>query len=73
MRKAWQEKYTMALRFISCSEPPDDAEALMASSAILLDEDQDDALRLVKSFVARLEQQSHQGLKSHLDKRGKLK
>lgn len=35
---------------------------------ILLDKDQDDALRLVKDFVARLEQQSHQGLKSHLDK-----
>ena len=35
---------------------------------ILLDEDQGDALRLVKSFVARLEQQSHKGLKSHLDK-----
>jgi len=33
-----------------------------------LEDDSDDALRLVKGFVARLEQQSHQGLKSHLDK-----
>jgi hypothetical protein len=35
---------------------------------VLLDKDQDDALRLIKSFVARLEQQGNRGLKSHLDK-----
>lgn len=35
---------------------------------VLLDEDQHDALRLIKSFVGRLEQQGRQGLKSHLDK-----
>jgi hypothetical protein len=43
-------------------------EEFLRMKRILLDEDQEDALRLVKSFVARLEQQSHQSLKSHLDK-----
>ena len=43
-------------------------EEFMRMKSILLDEDQNDALRLVKSFLARLEQQSRQGLKSHLDK-----
>ena len=32
-----------------------------------MDNDKDDALRLIKSFIKRLEQQKHQGMKSHLD------
>ncbi len=35
---------------------------------VVLDKDQDEALRLIKQFVARLEQQDNQGLKSHLDR-----
>jgi hypothetical protein len=35
---------------------------------LVLDKDRDEALRLIKSFVARLEQQDNQGLKSHLDR-----
>ena len=33
-QKVWQEKYTMAIRFISSSEPIDEAEVQMASLAI---------------------------------------
>jgi len=32
-----------------------------------MDDDKDEALRLVKDFIKRLEQQKHQGMKSHLD------
>jgi hypothetical protein len=32
-----------------------------------IDDDQDEALRLIKSFIKRLEQQKHQGMKSHLN------
>jgi hypothetical protein len=32
-----------------------------------MDDDKDDALRLIKSFIKRLEQQKHQGMKSHLN------
>jgi hypothetical protein len=35
---------------------------------VVLDKDRDEALRLIKQFVARLEQQDNQGLKSHLDR-----
>jgi hypothetical protein len=34
----------------------------------VLDRDLEEALRLIKSFVIRLEQQNHRGLKSHLEK-----
>lgn len=33
-----------------------------------MDDDKDEALRLIKSFIKRLEQQKHQGMKSHLDR-----
>jgi hypothetical protein len=42
-------------------------EELLQMKMIVMDEDRDDALRLIKSFVARLEQQGNRGLKSHLD------
>jgi hypothetical protein len=32
-----------------------------------MDDDKDEALRLVKDFIKRLEQQKQQGMKSHLD------
>ena len=32
-----------------------------------MDDDIDEALRLIKSFIKRLEQQKHQGMKSHLN------
>ncbi|MDH3567600.1 MAG: hypothetical protein OEM61_09645 [Desulfobacteraceae bacterium] len=32
-----------------------------------MDDDKDEALRLVKSFIKRLEQQKQQGMKSHLN------
>jgi hypothetical protein len=35
---------------------------------VVLDQDKDEALRLIKQWVARLEQQNNQGLKSHLDR-----
>ena len=33
---------------------------------VLMDEDHEKALRLIKVFHKRLEQQKHQGMKSHL-------
>ena len=42
-------------------------EFLLMKMAVL-DKDGEEALRLVKDFVARLEQQDNQGLKSHLDR-----
>lgn len=30
-------------------------------------DDKDEALRLIKLFIKRLEQQKHKGMKSHLD------
>jgi hypothetical protein len=33
----------------------------------ILDEERDEALELIKAFVKRMEQQSRQGLKSHLE------
>ncbi|NQT70591.1 MAG: hypothetical protein HQ552_13570 [Desulfobacteraceae bacterium] len=33
---------------------------------VLMDDDHEEALRLIKSFHKRLEQQKHQGMKSHL-------
>jgi hypothetical protein len=32
-----------------------------------MDDDKDEALRLVNDFIKRLEQQKQQGMKSHLD------
>ena len=34
---------------------------------VVMDDDKDEALRLIKSFIKRLEQQKHQGMKSHLN------
>jgi len=33
----------------------------------VMDDDKDEALRMIKAFIKRLEQQKHQGMKSHLD------
>jgi hypothetical protein len=33
----------------------------------LLDQDGDEAIRLIKEFIKRLEQQQHGGMKSHLN------
>jgi hypothetical protein len=33
-----------------------------------LDKDREEAFRLIKNFVVRLEQQDNRGLKSHLDR-----
>jgi len=33
-----------------------------------MDDDKDEALRLIKGFIKKLEQQKQQGLKSHLDR-----
>ena len=42
-------------------------EEFMYMKGAVLDTDREAALDLIKTFVKRLEQQSHQGLKSHLD------
>lgn len=42
-------------------------EELLQMKMVVLDKDRDEALRLIKSFVVRLEQQGNRGLKSHLD------
>jgi len=42
-------------------------EELLQMKMIVMDKDRDEALSLIKSFVVPLEQQSHRGLKSHLD------
>jgi len=42
-------------------------EEFMRMKGAVLDEDRDEALELIKAFVKRLEQQSRQGLKSHLE------
>jgi len=33
----------------------------------VMDDDKDEALRMIKAFIKRLEQQKQQGMKSHLD------
>jgi hypothetical protein len=43
-------------------------EEFMRMKRALLDKDSEEALALIKDFVRGIEQQSHQGLKSHLDK-----
>lgn len=43
-------------------------EEFQLMKMVILDKDLDEALRLIKQFVARLEQQDNQGLKSHLDR-----
>jgi hypothetical protein len=42
-------------------------EELLQMKMVVMDKDRDEALRLIRSFVARLEQQGRRGLKSHLD------
>jgi hypothetical protein len=34
---------------------------------IAMDDDKDEALRLINGFIKRLDQQKQQGMKSHLD------
>jgi len=34
---------------------------------VAMDDDKDKALRLIKGFIKRLDQQNHQGMKSHLN------
>jgi hypothetical protein len=43
-------------------------EEFIHMKAALLDRDRGEALRLIKAFVKRLEQQERQGLKSHLNR-----
>ena len=42
-------------------------EEFQQMKGAVIDRDQEEAFRLVKLLVARLEQQLRQGLKSHLD------
>jgi hypothetical protein len=42
-------------------------EELLRMKAAVMDRDDKEALRLLKEFVKRLEQQKNLGLKSHLD------
>lgn len=42
-------------------------QKLQEMRAVILDDDKDEALRLVKSFIKRLEQQKHQEMKSLLN------
>jgi hypothetical protein len=41
-------------------------EEFFQMKQVLMDEDHEEALRLIKAFHKRLEQQKHQGMKSHL-------
>jgi len=43
-------------------------EEFLQMKMVVMDKDRDEALRLIKNFVARLEQQGNRGLKSHLDR-----
>ncbi len=42
-------------------------EELMQMKAAVLDTDGEEALRLLKEFIKRLQQQKQSGMKSHLD------
>ena len=42
-------------------------EEFMRMKGAVLDEERDEALELIKAFVKRMEQQSRQGLKPHLE------
>jgi hypothetical protein len=42
-------------------------EEFMRMKAIVMDQDKDEAFRLIKEFVKRLEIQQQKGMKSHLD------
>jgi hypothetical protein len=42
-------------------------EELLQMKMVVMDKDRDQALTLIKNFLARLEQQGNRGLKSHLD------
>jgi hypothetical protein len=41
-------------------------EEFFKMKKVLMDEDHEEALRLIKAFHKRLEQKKHQGMKSHL-------
>jgi len=43
-------------------------EEIMRMKGAVLDGDRDEALKLIKAFIKRLEQQAQQGLKSHLER-----
>lgn len=47
------------------------SEEYQLMKMMVLDKDRDEAPRLIKNFVARLEQQDNRGLKSHLDQKRK--
>ena len=42
-------------------------EEFFRMKQVLMDEDHEEALRLIKAFHKRLEQQKRRGMKSHLD------
>jgi hypothetical protein len=42
-------------------------EEFVQMKMIVMDQDEKDALRMIKELVRRLEQQKNQGMKSHLD------
>lgn len=42
-------------------------QELMQMKAVVLDADGEEALRLLKEFIKRLQQQKQAGMKSHLD------
>lgn len=42
-------------------------EELLRMKMVVMDGDKEDALRLLREFVKRLEQQKNLGMKSHLD------
>jgi hypothetical protein len=42
-------------------------EEFVRMKTVVMDRDEEEALRLLKEFVKRLEQQKNLGMKSHLD------
>jgi hypothetical protein len=42
-------------------------EEFVRMKTVVMDRDQEEALRLLKEFVKRLEQQKNLGMRSHLD------
>ncbi len=42
-------------------------EEFIQMKTVVMDRDKEEALRLLKEFVKRLEQQKNSGMKSHLD------
>jgi len=43
------------------------AQEVMQMKAAVMDREGDEALRLLKAFIQRLEKKKHAGMKSHLD------